>query len=403
MNPVNLQSSKELLLRWSVAVLTIGITLASSAGVGAASHAAIAAPIRLTAIHMVDASVGWGQNARAVFRTTNGGHFWTDLSPGAIRRAAMAGAFFLSGTDAWLAVTTSSDLYNGRITVYRTTDGGLHWAASTVPATGYASPSFANGRDGWLFVSKGPGAGQNPYILLRTVDGGAHWRIVAQSTPQQSPGSFPGCDCTFAVTFRDRRTGWSTGTQFALQLPDWLWVSHNGGHTWQHQSLPIPRGLTVTQTDAPVFSGQQNGAFLAQLVGGPRSIVFALYLTYDGGVTWRRGALLSTRQGGAISSSVADPEHAWVSDGRRLYRTGDGGQHWTSIYPQVPAFARGFWTNGRITAASPDSTIDFVSATTGFAIDAQGHAGRRYILQTTNGGLTWRAIYPLSGSLPIHG
>jgi photosystem II stability/assembly factor-like uncharacterized protein len=393
------------------AALTAGLVLTGPTLAGAAPRSHIAAPIHLATIHMIDAQVGWGQNGRAVVRTANGGRSWIDVTPGAFRHAGIAGgpagmpgAFFLNANDAWLAVTSGQDLYNARITVYRTTDGGRHWQAATVPATGLATPSFANGRDGWLFVSKGPGAGQNPYILLRTVDGGAHWRVVAQHTPvRQTQGSFPGCDCTGAVTFRDRLTGWSTGTQFALPLRDWLWISHDGGYTWRHQNLAVPRGFTLIDTDAPVFAGRSDGVFLAQFLEGKQTGIFALYATHDGGATWTRGAWLSTLQGGAISSSIVDPQHAWVSDGRRIYRRTDGGGHWTSIYPSVPAFARGFWTNGRVTASSPDTTIDFVSATTGFAYDPQRHGARQFILRTTDGGATWQAIYPVSGSAPLHG
>jgi photosystem II stability/assembly factor-like uncharacterized protein len=390
--------SKEPLMRWTIAaILTAAIALTGSTGAGAAPRSSAPIPIKLTSLHMIDATTGWGQNGHSLFRTTNGGRLWTDVTPSGARHAGVDEAYFLSGNTAWLAATSGSDYYNGRVVVYRTINGGAHWMAATTSATGMGVPSFANRRDGWLFVTKGPGAGQNPYILLRSTDGGAHWQVVAQNdATRQTHGSFPGCDCTFAITFRNGLTGWSTGTQFALQLRDWIWISSDGGRTWHNQSLPIPKGMTVINTFPPVFSGPNNGAFLAELVQGSQTGIYRLYVTHNGGRSWTGSDLLSTLEGGALTTSVVDPWHAWVSDGRNLYRTANAGQHWTPIYPKVPSFARAFWTNGRITDSSPDTTIDFVSATTGFAYDSQSNKTRRCILTTTDGGNSWQPIYPTS-------
>jgi photosystem II stability/assembly factor-like uncharacterized protein len=110
------------------------------------------------------------------------------------------------------------------------------------------------------------------------------------------------------------------------------------------------------------------------------------YVTHDGGMTWMSttpvtltsdrtagGALWSTYQ----SSSFADANHGWVTDGRALYVTRDGGQRWAKLLASLP-FDR------------PLGEIAFVSPRVGWAT---GQAGRiPFLLKTLDGGYTWTPV-----------
>lgn len=387
--------------RWVVALVVCAITVASGRATFA-QRSEIAAPLHLSSITMITPAVGWATAGNVVFRTSDGGHFWQDVTPrGALRPAELA-TFFRSGSRAWIAISRGTDELSLRVTVFRTADAGLHWHAARLAQRGGVEGvqrlAFADNSHGWLLLSEGVGAGQNPYVLVHTRDGGAHWFPVARSNAP-APAVFPGCDCTTAITFRNAINGFSTGTQFAYPYKDWLYQTHDSGHAWRRLNLPLPRGYIATYTDAPRFFGQGRGVLLAQIHANTSTARFRLYQTDNGGNSWTGTSIVpGSRSTAGFTESFVDQRHGWVTDGSLLYLTFDGGAHWAASQPAVPAFARAFWTNG---ATAGLTAIDFVNQSTGFALnqDAMFHK-RPYILQTTDGGRTWRAVYTLSLSRP---
>jgi photosystem II stability/assembly factor-like uncharacterized protein len=299
----------------------------------------------------------------------------------------------LNANDAWVAVVNPRRPKG--FPVYRTFDGGAHWARSIVvpvaltgvePAVTF---SFADSRRGLMFVTLGPGAGQNPYVLLRTVDGGANWVHVAHSGFQgSSPTAFSGCDCTQAITLRDATTGWSTGAAFAQQGLTWLYVTHDGGRRWAHQSLALLAGTQYSHTDAPFVFGR-NEVLPVTVTGSANVVRLIAYWSGDGGSTWRRTTPIVLGQNPQYSASFVDPSHGWVINGSNLYRTTDGGRAWNFRRNALPVAA---------------AQVDFVNRTLGFAVnrDPLASGARPFLLQTRDGGSTWRRLYTLSAALPLH-
>jgi photosystem II stability/assembly factor-like uncharacterized protein len=77
------------------------------------------------------------------------------------------------------------------------------------------------------------------------------------------------------------------------------------------------------------------------------------------------------------SSTFADASHGWVTDGRALYVTRDGGRRWAKILPSLP-FDRLL------------GEIDFVSPRVGWAT---GQASQiPFLLKTLDGGYTWTPV-----------
>src|SRR5213076_383785 len=75
----------------------------------------------------------------------------------------------------------------GRYELFRTEDGGEHWAtlgnpkapASDCSFGNLATPVFASARRGWLAVNTGAGGARGgPGGLLATDDGGTTWRCA---------------------------------------------------------------------------------------------------------------------------------------------------------------------------------------------------------------------------------
>jgi photosystem II stability/assembly factor-like uncharacterized protein len=233
--------------------------------------------------------------------------------------------------------------------------------------------------------------------LFGTIDGGQSWSIL-QSTDApagSSAGSLPLKHFT-SLSFMDASNGWAAGENARSDGVVQLYVTHDGGATWQQQSAPLPaQGFTGPTVDAraPEFFTPQDGIldvasstanFQPDVAGRPHSGILGrvIYVTHDGGATWQSGALLPDSQG---TVAFADADHGWVASGssRDLWATSDGGRTWTKLPP-----SQNFKTS---------SLLVFISAQTGWATrDDLTHG--TILVKTEDGGRTWTQInYSISG------
>lgn len=370
--------------------------------IGLAPALSMRAALPLTSIQLMNAQVGWGVANQIVFRSTDGGRNWTDVMPCGVPTQNQLATFYLSASDAWIAVTAA----NGRktpsgrpapITIFRTSNGGRTWQSFRVPLSGGLEPfnrlTFANRSDGWLWLNEGVAVGNAYYILLRTVDGGRHWTKTAFSQPyHRSAGAFPGCDCARSLTFHNASVGWTSGVGLGPRISS-LWITRDGGYRWQPQNLPRPPGYSELETYAPTFFGQREGILPVQLVRGRAIDVFDAYVTHNGGMTWTNStplALATSAQRGPLPVfNFADSAHGWVTNGRALYRTSDGGYHWVQIHPRGPFAAV--------------EQLDFVNPSAGFAVVQLSNGGNPpYLLETPNGGRAWQRVRTYRLSHPLH-
>jgi photosystem II stability/assembly factor-like uncharacterized protein len=365
---------------------------------------AMRAPLSLTGVEMIGARIGWGVSNRLVFRTVDGGQNWTEVMPCGIPVQHQLGVYFLSGTDAWIAVSPAAvpktnAIHRGPVTVFRTTNGGQTWQRLLVPIQGSVEPfsdlTFANRHDGWFWLDDGTMSVPS-FVLLHTLDGGQHWMSVADVGPRhRSVAMFPSCNCGRAITFRDDTTGWVTGSNLAPSATSgpFLWVTRDSGRRWQHQSLPLPNGYHFSQTYPPHFFGLGEGILPVQLVRGKSADVFDAYLTHNGGMTWTSTTPLvlpELAQVGSVPTfSFSDRLHGWVSNGSDLYHTADGGRHWIRLQPHG--------------LHNLIAQLDFADRNRGIA-QVRFILGRSpaYLLHTSDGGRTWRVVSTYSASLPLH-
>lgn len=85
----------------------------------------------LTGIKMVDEQSGWVWNGQSVFRTTDGGATWTEVTPANYQisqeNGPPIGNFFLDANTGWIARYDK-----GKPTIFRTVDGGKSWDSAGV-------------------------------------------------------------------------------------------------------------------------------------------------------------------------------------------------------------------------------------------------------------------------------
>ena len=336
----------------------------------------------LSSIHMLDAQTGWAITERGhVIRTTDGGVHWQNVTP---QYPSTAGqqkvvAEFFTFAIAWIAVSHTAADGTTTVLVFRTVDGGQTWQKTTIPQI---SPifqiTFVDAQHGWVLSKRVDLASAEAVNILRTTDGGKTWAVVssalAASTDTPPPGQLPFGGDKAGLGFVDTTTGWTTGN-FPLYGYVFFYVTHDGGATWNRQTLPFPPDKASTQiaTRPPRFFTATDGILPVSFVT-ENAASLDLYVTHDGGASWTSTTPVAAS---VAISDIIDMDHGWASDGTLLYVTSDGGQNWTKLSP-----GGGFQHVTR---------LDFVSSNIGWAIGAtDSHVPT--LLKTVDGGRTWTAI-----------
>ncbi len=190
-----------------------------------------------------------------------------------------------------------------------------------------------------------------------------------------------------------------------------------GVGSWLLASPPLGGGhpiavAFVSASGARVLSVAAAGS--ASPSGVATSEVVDCWATADGGVTWSRmGTLLGPLEPEPEYRSLdfVDAEHGWWSlmpggsgetSHLSLYRTADGGAHWTEV-ARAPGTSAG---GGAPAAATIPGGCDtngavFINATTGWLTGTCGDL-HDYLYVSHDGGATWGAqTLPPSGSTGI--
>jgi photosystem II stability/assembly factor-like uncharacterized protein len=332
----------------------------------------------ISSIHMLDATTGWALTDKVVLRTTDGGIHWQDVTPphASINAANLA---VLDASTAWVAMP---QLGGSTIQVFHTGNAGQTWQETTVKVNGFtdgAQITFINANDGWMLAGLGAGAGSEAVAVYRTTDGGATWANVSSTNPPNNvtPMALPLAGDKNGLSFLTPSTGWATGTE-PSNIP-WLYVTHDGGQTWQRQPLQLPPNQSNAEFSItpPTFFNASDGILPVNgfSVGSQPVQGSDIYVTHDGGTTWTSTSRLPIN---ATSVKFLDVNHGWVTDGSVLYMTSDEGQHWTKIFSvtsNMPKFQQ----------------LSFTSSQVGLAI-AYTDSGAMVLLKSEDGGQSWTQV-----------
>lgn len=334
----------------------------------------------LLSLHMIDGSTGWGLSQHTVLYTDDGGVRWKNVTPSGVALSRSSIADFRTSSVASIA-TPGSDGTSTQ--VWHTADAGADWQQATVPLPFPRQISFVDAQHGWLLAStQDDGGAAEPVSVFRTTDGGKTWSSVAtalfaDTTP---PGRLPYGGLKTGLYFLDSMTGWVTGTVFAPNLA-WLYVTRDGGATWQEQTLPPTPGVPPARFTvlAPRFFSADDGIlpviFSDDTTG--KALAATVYTTHDGGKTWQSTLPVPTA---SPLLSFADTQYGWATDGTALYLTDSGGNQWRKLSPG------GSFKNV--------IQLDFTSDTVGWAISSSVSTNST-LLKTADGGRTWNSISPV--------
>lgn len=235
--------------------------------------------------------------------------------------------------------------------------------------------SFVDPRVGWLVINFCCATGNNPVDVFRTADGGQTWEMVYDYKNPPAGGEIPYCYVKLGVTFRDASVGWITSEQRAT-ADIGLYITRDGGRTWKRQALPPADNMKdrYVHIDPPNFFNKQDGVLLAWFGGkGPWPVI--AYATHDGGDTWvpTTGIPIGIR----ATMSFSDPQHGWATaleyDAQPLQVTQDGGRTWQQVSPGP--------------SLKSVLQIQFLNVRDGWALTTS--EGGNVLLRTKDGGQTW--------------
>jgi photosystem II stability/assembly factor-like uncharacterized protein len=366
---------------------------------------------QLIAIHMLDKTHGWALTDTSVLKTSDGGLHWNVVTPPNVpvppgpqgtsisRHVSWESGTFMSQNVAWVVGVIdvpSSPLGPEQFFTEQTTDGGSHWQPSQLSGlfgpTGILSdvPHFINMQEGWLDFPD-----RDDSFLFHTTDGGQHWSKLA--TTGRGVGHID-----TGISVKDAQNIWQTvAPHLSVGLPTAIpnvpiaFVTHDGGKTWQQQTLPpIPgSGSQHYITTPPVFFGNDGLMPVEVTSSNFENTGLSIYVTNDGGRHWSSGAEIHWSSSAQISLpfleairrvSILNQQHIWVesSDGSgSIYESQDGGKSWNRLGTIGNQF-------------SIVDVMSFPDTNNGWVIPGPLalYYGGSQLLHTTDGGRTWQPI-----------
>jgi photosystem II stability/assembly factor-like uncharacterized protein len=285
--------------------------------------------------HPTDAMTFYfGACAGGVWKTTDGGTYWENVSDGFFETAAI-GALAVAPSDGNVVYAgTGEACIRGNVShgdgVYRSIDGGRTWTNVGLRDTRHIGRVRVHPRDPNLVYVAALGHAWGPSRergVFRSKDGGATWQhvlfksedagAVDLSLDPQNPRVL------FAAVWQARRMPWG----MASGGPDSsLWKSTDGGDTWTDISRApgLPRGVLGRIGIAVSPADSQRVYAIVEADDG------ALFRSDDGGSTWQRGSEEAGLRGRPwyymhVFASPQDVDTLWVAD-YSLWKSSDGGR-----------------------------------------------------------------------------
>jgi photosystem II stability/assembly factor-like uncharacterized protein len=238
---------------------------------------------------------------------------------GTARPAGGTGPASAASTSA-AAATTPAPAGSTRASTPATAAASASGAAGTACASAQAASVAAGSLTGLEFVSAEQGWAVGQDTILATTDGGARW--TAQLSGRLNLTS---------ADFINGQDGWAVGTTSLLATTD-------GGAHWTALPEPCPviRSVHfVSPSTGFAVAGGVNVSGADPTVPATGGRVLA---TRDGGHAWYPLATPANAQ----SVCFSDSRHGWLGADGLLYRTADGGAHWTVLTSMTGALGSGY-------------------------------------------------------------
>jgi photosystem II stability/assembly factor-like uncharacterized protein len=361
----------------------------------------------ISEMQSVSPGVGWVFAGGRLLWTNDNGTFWNDITPQGLSAQSIHSIFSLDAEHSWIITVgdPGSETSDPVVRLLRTEDGGRTWQSLSFDLLSHSdlkkamsrpkSLFFVDSRRGWFLWRNPTSSAFSSGKLLRTDDGGISWTEL------------PDPPAASAFRFHTPLDGWMAGGAGG----DDLWVTQDGGGTWQARSVSPPSICSHCRPlyEVPGFQSP-NSAVLAVTFVEERVLesrfVHCTYVTQNGGSSWQlteayeqtrpypKTALISSRNMQAIRV-FSGPQHG--------IQIRTSGNIRNSSYPKgLPA--QGFITNSQFADDSNGWLIyqayvcnkfrDPGMGTGAPALPCVDGVRRSQLLSTNDGGQTFRVITP---------
>jgi len=275
----------------------------------------------LRGVWAVNEQIVWASGSKGTYlRTTDGGSHWT---AGTVPGAEALDFRDVQGVD----VNTAYLLSIGKglsSKVYKTMDGGGHWLLALQnrdPDGFFDEMAFWNPRHGILVGDQVGGQ----MVVMVTEDGGANWQ--RKKMPLAIPGEGAFAASGTGITVLGDRDVWiGTGGYGTPRV----YHSSDGGHTWTAGFAPIRADSASAGIFSLAFSDAQHGIAVGGDYSKPKETTGNIALTVNGGKTW----LMATTPPKGFRSAVAylPDRKVWIAVGTTgADMSADDGKNWKSI------------------------------------------------------------------------
>jgi len=343
----------------------------------------------------VGAGESWTRNSVSIgdgiYKSTDGGENWTNMGLRSSERITRIIVHPRNSQIVYACVPGKLWSDSPDRGLYKTTDGGKTWALvlkGANPSTGCSGLAMDPGkpdvlfagmwdfrRKGWTFRSGGPTPDSPSQSgLFRTTDGGRSWQPLTTGSAKGLPKP-PWGRVEVAIAPSDPKIVYA----FIESKDSALFRSDDGGATWQERDksqnmvwrpfyfarlvIDPTRPDHLFKPDLNLIVSEDGGRSFSQTGGGahgdwhdvwidpdnPKHVVGGddggLWLSWDGGNRWWKGANLPVSQFYHVSVDSKDPyqvygglqdNSSWVGDSS--YPGGISNQRWENLYG-----GDGFW------------------------------------------------------------
>ena len=229
------------------------------------------------ALDAVDAKTAWvGGDGGGVFRTTDGGRTWDEVSPPGSDGLLFRDVEARSASEAVVLSIGEGDASR----IYKTVDGGATWTEtfrSAEPAAFYNCVDFWPGGKRGIAMSD-PVDGE--WRIITTSDGGDTWTI-ADTRGLEAPGEFGYSASGTCLVTAGARDAWIGGGGAAAKI----YATHDGGRSWSAADSTIATGEAAGVFGLGFRNPRQGIAVGGDFGLEDDGVDRAAYST-DGGRTW---------------------------------------------------------------------------------------------------------------------
>lgn len=330
----------------------------------------------LSHLTVVDDRTAWvvrtaPAGADSVAVTDDGGATWNERAGMGERHVLALRA--VSSTSGWAAASSECKVQEGtnrcsQLQILGTRDGGRTWTDQFTLATDSQQAEIETQDDRHAIVLAGG-------KLLRSKDSGRHWNELKLGVAGFVP---------HRISFPTAQQGWASGSLCENKQADgsvscriMVMRTSDGGAHWKQ--LPQDGELLAGSVSSLIrFVDAKHGWLLSSDFDAMRATLFA---TSDGGDRWVPLQQLNSARPAPTGLEFVSPEIGWIplSSGAGpieggMMATYDGGRHFETIGAE-----RG-WSFEQASALS--------------AKDVWAIEHGRTVVRTTDGGKTWRQLYP---------